>query len=200
MTKKEKLKKLKEKMLKADLPLKKGATTLVFGHGNENAEMMFIGEGPGYWEDLKGLPFVGNAGVLLNKLLGLIGIKREEVFITNVVHYRPPNNRDPMPEELEAFGEYLDEMIRIIDPKVIVTLGRFSMAKFIPGVYISAVHGKPHQVKWDGKNILVIPMYHPAASLRNGQILKKEKEDFMRLPKLLEEFGGTKQTSYYTNE
>src|SRR5690606_6182380 len=143
----------------ASLPLKKGATKLVFGEGDPESRIMFIGEGPGYWEDQKGEPFVGNAGALLNHLLSAIGLKRKDVFITNVVHHRPPDNRDPLPEELAAYRTYLDKMIDIISPKVIVTLGRFSMGKFIPGVLISRVHGKPHAVKWKEKDVVILPMY-----------------------------------------
>lgn len=189
MNKKQQLDKLKQKMLKDDgLPLKDGATNLVFGDGNPSAEILFIGEGPGRWEDEKGLPFVGNSGALLNQLLASIKLPREEVFITNVVHYRPPNNRDPLPEELVAFKPYLDEIIRIIDPKVIVTLGRFSMAKFFPDVTIGIVHGKPCKTEWKTKKIVVVPMYHPAAGLRNGEFKRRLFEDFKRIPEVLEKF------------
>lgn len=184
--KKEKLISLREKMAKADLPLKNGATKLVFGQGNPDARVMFIGEGPGYWEDQKGIPFVGNAGALLNKALEMINMNRKSVFITNVVHYRPPQNRDPIPEELEAFGVYLDQIIDIVAPDVIVTLGRFSMAKFIPGVFISGVHGKRQTVKWKNREITVLPMYHPAAALRNGSIKQAFWEDFKKIPEVLD--------------
>jgi DNA polymerase len=186
VSKSRKLKKLEEKMKNADLPLKEGANRLVFGDGNANAEIVFIGEGPGYWEDRKGIPFVGNAGALLDRMLNLINLKREDVFITNVVHYRPPDNRDPEPEELKAFKPYLDKMLDIINPKIIVTLGRFSMAKFIPGVKISNVHGKPRVVDWKDKSLVVFPMYHPAAALRNGQIKQKARDDFFKLKETLE--------------
>lgn len=186
MSKRSELVKLRDKM-KADktLPLRRGATKLVFGEGKPNAEIMCIGEGPGYWEDQKGRPFVGNAGALLNQLLSAIELPREDVFITNVVHYRPPNNRDPNPEELKAFGEYLDQMIEVINPKVIVTLGRFSMAKFLPGVTISRVHGKPRRVSWRGLDIIIIPMYHPAAGLRSSNIKRELFEDFKKIPEAL---------------
>jgi len=187
MTKKDELTKLKEKVLDDDsLPLKKGATNLVFGVGNPNAEILFIGEGPGYWEDIKGEPFVGNAGALLNQLLSLIKVERSSVFITNVIMYRPPENRDPLPEEIKAFEPYLDEIINIIDPKIIITLGRFSMAKFLPGVFISSVHGKDKELLWKEKNITVIPMYHPAAGLRSLEVKEKLKQDFLMLPDILE--------------
>lgn len=183
--KQQKLDNLQKKMAEDDLPLKKSANNLVFGDGSVDAEIVFIGEGPGYWEDQKGLPFVGNAGAFLNQLLRSINIKREDVFITNVVHYRPPDNRDPQPEELEAFRPYLDKIINIIDPKVIVTLGRFSMAKFIPGVMISLVHGKPKVVDWQGRKLVVVPMYHPAAGLRNGEIKRRTMEDFKIITEVL---------------
>jgi len=185
VSKKEKLAKLKEKMEKAELPLKEDATQLVFGVGNPEAELLFIGEGPGYWEDQKGIPFVGNAGKLLDRLLMSIKLPREHVFITNVVCYRPPQNRDPLPEEIEAFQPYIDKIISIIDPKVIITLGRFSMAKFIPGVRITDAHGKPHAISFHGRKLLVVPMYHPAAALRNGEILRRSQEDFARLPEYI---------------
>lgn len=191
MTKEEKQKtldKLKRKMNKDEtLPLRKEATNLVFGEGDSDAKVMFIGEGPGYWEDQKGKPFVGNAGAFLNQLLQSIKLPREHVFITNVVNYRPPGNRDPLPEEIAAFSPYIDKMIEIIKPKMIVTLGRFSMAKFLPGVKISDVHGKLYTIDWKGREIIIVPMYHPAAGLRNGEIKRRTVEDFQKLPEILKE-------------
>lgn len=188
MEKQEKLEILKEKMQKdTSLPLKEGATNLVFGEGNPNAELFFLGEGPGYWEDQKARPFVGNAGLLLNKLLQTIKVNREDVFITNVVCFRPPNNRDPLPEEIDAFKPYIDEIIDIVNPKMIVTLGRFSMAKFIPNVFISSVHGSMNNIKWKDRDLLVIPMYHPAAALRNGNVMNIIKNDFLKIPDVLKE-------------
>jgi uracil-DNA glycosylase family 4 len=179
---------LKKKMQEdLSLPLRKGATNLVFGEGNSEAEIFFLGEGPGYWEDQKGRPFVGNAGALLNQLLYSIKLPREEVFITNVVNYRPPENRDPLPEEIAAFEPYIDRMIEIIDPKLIVTLGRYSMGKFLANVKISSVHGKTHVVNWKGKNTTVIPMYHPAAALRNPEVKRQLELDFQKIPRMLEE-------------
>ena len=167
------------------LPLKKGATKLVFGTGNTNAEILCIGEGPGFNEDREGEPFVGQAGKLLDKLLPLAGLERKEVFITNIVHHRAPENRDPLPEEITSYGKYLDKIIEIINPKIIITLGRYSMAKFLPNVFISAVHGKKYDVYWRGRDITVIPMYHPAASLRNGTVMDLEKNDFLQLKEKL---------------
>lgn len=190
MSKSDELRKLKKRMEKDDsLPLKKSDTNLVFGVGNAESRILFIGEGPGYWENLKKEPFVGNAGKFLDQLLAAINIPRESVYITNVVHHRAPENRDPFPNEIEAYGKYLDEIIGIIDPKVIITLGRFSMAKFLPEARISSVHGKIHRVNWKGEGVVIIPMYHPAAALRNGEVMRLEKEDFLKLPKMLEEIN-----------
>ncbi len=195
MSKYDDLHKLKDKMEKDDsLPLKKDAGKLVFGSGNTEAKILFCGEGPGHTESVQGLPFVGQAGKLLDKLLILAGLERKKVFITNVVHHRPPENRDPEPSEIEAYGKYLDGIIEIMKPEVIITLGRFSMAKFLPNVFISGVHGQKFDVMWQGRNIVVIPMYHPAASLRNGAILEKEQADFVNLKKILKDVKNTNQT------
>lgn len=162
-------------------PLYKNATKAVPGEGNPEAEVMFIGEGPGYYEDQQGRPFVGQAGKLLDELLYLIKLPRQEVFIGNVVKHRPPGNRDPLPEEIKACEPYLDEQIKIIEPKIIVTLGRFSMNKFLPGEYISQIHGQKRNIDFGGRKYIVIPMYHPAAALRNAKIMKEIKEDFQKL-------------------
>ena len=168
------------------LPLRNGTTRLVFGDGNPEAEILMIGEGPGFWEDQKGLPFVGNAGKLLDKLLEGAGMTRQrDVYITNVVHHRPPGNRDPEPGEIAAYGKYLDEIIEVMKPKVIITLGRFSMAKFLPGEKISRIHGKKHVCSFKAKDILVVPMYHPAAALRSGEVMMQEREDFANLAAIL---------------
>ena len=180
------LEELKVKMLQDEtLPLKKGATNLVFGVGNPETKILFIGEGPGFFEDKSGEPFVGNAGKLLNNLLQSIKLSREDIYITNVVHHRPPENRDPTPFEIAAYGVYLDKIIEIINPKVIVTLGRFSMAKFLPTARISSVHGQAQMIKFKGREVLIVPMYHPAAALRNGSVMVDEKADFLKLPEYL---------------
>lgn len=186
MDKKAELLKLKGKML-ADksLPLKDTAANLVFGEGNPDAKIYFLGEAPGRMEDLSGKPFIGPAGKLLSKLLESISLKREDVYITSVLRYRPPQNRDPMPSEIEAFRPYVDREISIIGPKIIVTLGRFSLNKFLPDVKISAVHGKPQKINWQGKGIIIIPMYHPAAGLRSGAILETLKKDFQVIKDVL---------------
>ncbi|OGM56056.1 hypothetical protein A3E46_02820 [Candidatus Woesebacteria bacterium RIFCSPHIGHO2_12_FULL_46_16] len=184
--KKEALLKLKKEMLEdKTLPLRRGATNLVFGVGDPGTKILFIGEGPGYWEDIKGEPFVGNAGKLLDSLLQMIKLPRQEVYITNVVHHRPPENRDPEPAEISAYGKYLDEIIETIKPKVIVTLGRFSMAKFLPGTKITSIHGKSYALNWKDRNLTVVPMYHPAAALRSSDVLRQIKEDFQGLPEIL---------------
>jgi uracil-DNA glycosylase family 4 len=146
--------------------LSQGRTQVVFGVGNPSADLMFIGEGPGYYEDKQGEPFVGAAGQLLNRLLGEIGIRREGVYINNVVMCRPPGNRDPLPDEIEACRPWLMERVALIDPAVIVTLGRFATAVILdrPTVSITRVRGQRFQ--WDGR--IVIPTFHPAAVLRGG--------------------------------
>ncbi len=153
------------------------------GEGSIHARVMLIGEGPGWHEDQQGRPFVGNAGKFLNELLAKAGLAREDVFITNVVKCRPPGNRDPLPDEIAACAPYLERQIAAIDPEVIVTLGRFSMARWFPGERISRIHGQP---KRDGKR-LIVPMYHPAAALHQGALRGAIEEDFARLPKILAE-------------
>ncbi len=151
------------------------------GEGSASAEIMFIGEGPGFHENEQGRPFVGAAGRFLEELLAGIGLKREQVFICNVVKCRPPGNRDPLPEEIDACAAYLDRQIRALDPKVIVTLGRFSMARYFPNARISALHGQARSV--DGR--LVVPMFHPAAALHQPSLRRSIEEDFARLPELM---------------
>jgi DNA polymerase len=146
---------------------------------------MFIGEGPGFHENEQGRPFVGAAGKFLDDLLGKIGTKRTDVFITNVVKCRPPGNRDPLPEELEACSDYLDRQIQGINPRVIVTLGRFSMARFLPNAKISEVHGQAMRIR--GR--LIVPMYHPAAALHQGSLKPVIERDFALLPELIARAG-----------
>lgn len=148
------------------------------GEGLATTEVMFIGEGPGFYENEQGRPFVGPAGNFLNELLQRAGLQREKVFITNVVKCRPPGNRDPLPEELEACSLFLERQIAAINPLVIVTLGRYSMAKFMPNVRISDVHG---QSRWvNGR--LIVAMFHPAAALHQPSLKNAVLEDFNRLP------------------
>lgn len=158
-------------------------THLVFGVGNPNADLMFIGEGPGSEEDRQGIPFVGPAGQLLTKIINAIDLSRDDVYIANVVKCRPPNNADPEPDQIAACASYLDRQIEIIDPKVIVTLGRFSMARWFSGATISKIHGQPKLV--DGR--LIVPMFHPAAALHRGDLRPVITADFQKLPALVEQ-------------
>lgn len=169
------------------LDIAKNATHAVPGEGNPDAQIMFIGEAPGQTEDLTGRPFVGQAGKLLEKtLMATLGLTRDKVYITNIVKYRPPNNRDPFPEEIEACRDWLDRQIAVIQPKIIATLGRFSMAKFIPDVTISRVHGQSRFVDIANLRIVVFPMYHPAAALRAGAVMVQFIEDFKKLKTFLD--------------
>ncbi len=165
-----------------------GRTNAVPGAGNSAAEVMFIGEGPGFNEDRQGLPFVGQSGKLLDELLSLIGMRRAQVFITNVVKCRPPENRDPLPEEISTCTQaYLYRQIELIAPKVIVTLGRFSMGLFFPNAKITQIHGR---AKWENGRAY-LPLYHPAAVLRNMESLKPQMEaDFRQIPQLLAEWAS----------
>src|SRR3989440_7562700 len=161
----------------------KSRTRAVPGEGNPQAKILFIGEGPGFHEDKQGRPFVGPSGQLLQELLKSINLKREDVFITNVVKCRPPDNRDPLPTEIDACNDYLDRQIAAIQPLVIVTLGRHSMAKFFSGEKISAIHGRAR--KKDG--YICIPMFHPAAALRTESYKIALREDFKKIPLALAE-------------
>ena len=165
-------------------------TKAVPGEGAARARVMFIGEGPGWHEDRQGRPFVGNAGKFLNELLGLAELERDEVFITNVVKCRPPGNRDPMPDEIAACAPYLEGQIEAIDPDVIVTLGRFSMARWFPGERISRIHGQP---KREGRR-LIVPMYHPAAALHQAALRGAIEEDFRKLKKIRTEAEHARQS------
>ena len=165
-----------------DCDLCRTRTNAVPGEGPPDAEILFVGEGPGFYEDQQSRPFVGPSGKFLEELLASIGLRRDQVFITNVVKCRPPNNRDPLPGEIEACRKYLERQIELIRPKVIVSLGRYSLAWFSPGDKISRAHG---QVKvMDG--IYFIPMYHPAAALHAGNMRKVIEEDFKRIPPVLD--------------
>jgi DNA polymerase len=186
MDKSQRLDDLKKRMQEdKNLPLRDLATQLVFGEGNPDTLIYFLGEAPGFYEDRDGRPFVGQAGKLLDKMLQSIDLKREDVYISNVVRFRPPENRDPSDEELSAFAPYVDEEIKIINPKVIVTLGRFSMNKFLPGSKISQIHGYIIPIKWQGKDLIIVPMYHPAAALRAGAIMDQLAKDFKKIPEAI---------------
>lgn len=168
-----------------DLDIAKAATHAVPGEGSPEAKLMFIGEAPGFNEDIQGRPFVGQAGKLLDSTLVEIGLHRSDVYITNIVKFRPPDNRDPFPEEIEACRNWLDRQIQIIKPDIIVTLGRFSMAKFLPEVRISGVHGQARFVQFLGSKYTLVPMYHPAAALRSTQMLEAFKADFHHMAQTL---------------
>jgi uracil-DNA glycosylase len=156
-------------------------TNAVPGDGNSNADIMFIGEAPGFHEDRQGLPFVGAAGKFLNEMLESINLDRSSVYITNIVKCRPPGNRDPLPDEIAACSGYIDRQIELIDPKVVVTLGRFSMARWFPKERISRIHGKPKRFG----NITVVPMYHPAAALHQSSLRATIESDMQKLPQIV---------------
>lgn len=166
--------------------LAKTATNLVMGDGNADADIVFIGEAPGKNEDLQGLPFVGAAGKFLNEMLAGIGLERKDVYITNIVKYRPPNNRDPLPEEKKAFWPYLVRQLQVIQPKVVITLGRHSMEYFLPNQKISAIHGEPKRVAFGDDKIVILPLFHPAAALYNGGMRQTLVDDFSNLPIIVE--------------
>lgn len=162
------------------------AMQLVMGDGNPTAEIVFIGEAPGKQEDEQGLPFVGASGRFLNEMLAAAGLNREDVYITNIVKYRPPNNRDPLPEEKRAFWPYLMRQLEIIHPKVVITLGRHSGACFIPDLVISKEHGHARTVTYHDYEFLVIPLYHPAAALYNGSMRQVLIDDFLAAKALVD--------------
>ncbi|MCH8161374.1 MAG: uracil-DNA glycosylase [Chloroflexi bacterium] len=165
--------------------LSKTRTKAVPGAGDPHADIVFIGEGPGYNEDQQGLPFVGQAGKFLDELLASIDLRREDVYIANVIKCRPPNNRDPQPGEIEACAPWLDQQLDIIKPRMIVTLGRFSMSRYFKGQTIGRIHGQPKEI--DG--VVVVPMYHPAAALHQANLRGTIMEDFKKLPGILRELS-----------
>lgn len=158
------------------------ATQLVFGSGSPDAELVFIGEAPGKNEDLTGEPFVGAAGKFLNEMLASIGLVRSDIYITNIVKYRPPDNRDPKPAEIEAFVPYLKRQLEVIDPKLVIFLGRHAMRVFLPELIIGGAHGQP--VRRDG--LVYLPLFHPAAALYNGGLRQTLRDDFAKIPAILQ--------------
>ncbi len=171
----------------------KGRTNAVPGEGSAKAEVLFIGEGPGKDEDLQGRPFVGAAGKLLTKLIESIGLTREDVYIANVVKCRPPNNRDPLPEEIKTCWPYLENQVKLIRPKLIVTLGRHSMGRFLPGLKISQVHGQPKMANngiWQQKQVY-LPLYHPAVALYDPRKKDTLFEDFKKIPLILKKLNDS---------
>lgn len=196
MAKQDELDKIKQQILDDQVcpELAKTATQLVFGDGNPDAQLLFIGEAPGKNEDLQGKPFVGAAGKFLNEMLEGIGMKRDDVYITNIVKYRPPNNRDPLPEEKKAFLPYLQAQLEVIQPVMVATLGRHSLGCFLPDLQISKVHGRPKRISLrfrhgsskEGYKIIVLPLFHPAAALYNGGMRQTLIDDFARIPAILQ--------------
>jgi uracil-DNA glycosylase len=169
-------------------PLHQGRTNVVFGSGNADADLMFVGEAPGMHEDLQGLPFVGRAGKLLDQLLEEVGMARSDVFITNVLLCRPPGNRDPEADEIDTCKPYLHRKIELIEPRVICTLGNFATKLLTRSQRgITSVHGRPQVHELGGRALRVYPLYHPAAALRSTNTLEQLREDFARLPILLAE-------------
>jgi DNA polymerase len=166
--------------------LAQGRTQVVFGVGDPNADLMFVGEAPGYHEDQQGKPFVGQAGKLLDNLLAGIGLQRDQVYVANVLKCRPPGNRDPQPDEIEACESHLFRQISLIEPKVVATLGNFA-TKLLSGkpTGITRVHGAEQETRLGGRRVLLYPLYHPAAALYTPAMLKVLEEDFSRLPALL---------------
>lgn len=187
MTKTERLEQIKADILTKNIcpNLAKTAKQLVFGHGNPNANIVFIGEAPGKKEDATGEPFVGAAGAFLNTMLASIQLNRSDTYITNIVKYRPPDNRDPSKEEKEAFMPFLFEQMDVIEPTIIVTLGRHSTACFIPDMQISDIHGQPMEVNVEASGITrqwtILPLYHPAAALYNGGLRSTLLNDFQNI-------------------
>ncbi len=202
------LEEIREKILrdKVTPELKKTATQLVFGDGNPDADIVFIGEAPGKNEDQTGKPFVGAAGKFLDEMLASVDLNRKDVYITNIVKYRPPDNRDPLPHEKAAFLPYLQAQLEVIQPKIVVTLGRHSMNCFLPDLQISKIHGQPKRIRINmrrqaerigsgdtqaspeathGVAIVIMPLYHPAAALYNGAMRQTLIDDFEKLPVIL---------------
>ena len=182
---------LKQKILddNVGVDLQKTATQLVFGDGNPNADLVFIGEAPGKNEDIKGVPFVGAAGKFLDEMLATIDLKREDIYITNIVKYRPPENRDPTPDEKAEFLPYLQAQLDIIEPVLVVTLGRHSLNCFLPDLQISKVHGEPK--RYNG--LVYLPLFHPAAALYNGGMRQTLIDDFARVPLIMNKIINSKQ-------
>ena len=170
--------------------LSQNRVNAVPGEGSLNADIMFIGEGPGFYEDRDGRPFVGPAGKLLDEMLASIGLARGDVYITNMVKCRPPSNRDPLPVETSACQPYLDQQLEMISPRVVVTLGRYSFSKFFPGESISKARGKPR--RWE--HLTVYPMYHPAAALHNPRLRPVIEDDFRSLRSLTEKVDEMQET------
>ena len=198
--KQQKLDDIKAKILADQVcpALAQTATQLVFGDGNAAADIVFIGEAPGKNEDLTGKPFVGAAGKFLDEMLAGVGLSRKDVYITNIVKYRPPDNRDPLPEEKKAFLPYLQAQLEIIQPKLVVTLGRHSTNCFLPDLQISKIHGEAKRIKVSMKqsndvlSIVIMPLFHPADALYNGGMRQTLIDDFAGIPRILTQIDNNK--------
>ena len=164
-----------------DCELAKYRTKVVPGEGAEDAALLFIGEAPGWHEDQQGRPFVGPAGQFLDPLLASIGLKRAEVYIANVIKCRPPQNRDPLPAEIQTCRKWLDRQIELIQPQMIITLGRYSLARYFPNESIGKIHGKPRKLE----GVIYYPMYHPAAALHQGSLRRTIETDMLKIPQIL---------------
>jgi uracil-DNA glycosylase family 4 len=193
-SKQQQLDEIQQKILddKVTPELAKTATQLVFGTGSPDAEIVFVGEAPGKNEDLKGEPFVGAAGKFLDEMLQSVNLQRSDIYITNIVKYRPPNNRDPLPEEKKAFLPYLQAQLEVIQPKILVTLGRHSTNSFLPDLQISKEHGHPKRVKLAFRDdptkvleVVILPLFHPAAALYNGGLRQTLLDDFASIPDII---------------
>jgi uracil-DNA glycosylase family 4 len=167
--------------------LAKQAINLVMGEGSVDSDIMFIGEAPGKKEDETGLPFVGASGKFLDQMLSAVGMERKDVFVTSIVKYRPPNNRDPTAAEKAAFLPYLLQQIAIIQPKIIAPLGRHGMEFFLPGVKIGDIHGQPQITELGGRKVVIMPLFHPAAALYNGSLRQTLMDDFMKVPAIIKQ-------------
>lgn len=208
-TKQQKLDEIRQRIIdnRVTPELAAQATQPVFGEGNPDADIVLIGEAPGKFEDQSGRPFVGAAGKFLDEMLASINLKRADIYITNIVKYRPPNNRDPLPEEKRAFLPYLQAQLEVIQPKIVVTLGRHSMNCFLPDLQISKVHGRPKRVRVqlgsgtgnqgdgdsDTRNVMslvILPLFHPAAALYNNSLRQTLMDDFARIPAVLAQMAG----------
>ena len=203
MAKQQELDEIKQRILSERVTpeLASQATQLVFGDGSAEAEVVFIGEAPGKHEDEQGKPFVGAAGKFLDEMLAMIGVRRQEIYITNIVKYRPPNNRDPLPEEKKAFLPYLQAQLEVIRPRLIVTLGRHSLSCFLPDLQISSSHGRALRItlqlhdrneqsatntgKRNGLTVVIMPLFHPAAALYNSSLRQTLIDDFAKIPIVL---------------
>ena len=183
VSKQQQLDDIKQKILddKVCPQLAATATQLVFGDGNADTDLVFVGEAPGKNEDIQGIPLVGAAGKFLNEMLQMIDLERKDIYITNIVKYRPPDNRDPFPDEKTAFLPYLESQLEVIQPTLVVTLGRHSLNCFLPDLQISQVHGQPKRYK----NRVYLPLFHPAAALYNGAMRQTLIDDFALIPAII---------------